>query len=146
VEVLVAASFSNQQEKYMKISGITEALFVLISIAISGCLSGSNAPPANLSGPQEKAEAGVTVTAKYLGDYAFQIKMDTHSGSLDYEMANVSYIRDGKGNIIKPEVWDGGIGGHHLSGTLKFPKFNDSAGFELVIENVAGVKERVFNW
>lgn len=129
----------------MKISGITIALFVLVSIAISGCLSGSNAP-ANLSESQAKTEAGVTVTARYLGDYSFQIRMDTHSSSLDYKMANISYIRDSRGNIIKPQSWDGGIGGHHLSGTLKFPKFDDSAGFELVIENVTGVKERVFKW
>jgi hypothetical protein len=61
-------------------------------------------------------------------------------------MAKLSYIRDSKGNMIKPESWDGGIGGHHFGGILKFPKFDDSAGFELVIQDIAGVKERVLKW
>lgn len=81
-----------------------------------------------------------------LGNNTFDIKFDTHSGSLDYEMAKISYIRDSKGNIIKPESWNGGIGGHHFEGTLKFQKFDDSTGFELVIQDVAGVKERVLKW
>jgi len=136
----------------MKLNVIIIALSVLISTAISGCLSGSEqtpeqtAPPADLSEQKENSEAGVTITAVYLGNNAFEISLDTHSGSLDYEMDKISYIRDSKGNIIKPEAWDGGIGGHHFKGTLKFPKFDDSRSFELVIENVAGVEERVLKW
>lgn len=136
----------------MKLKVIIIALSILISTAISGCLSGSEqtpeqtAPPADLSGQKENSEAGVTITAVYLGDSAFEISLDTHSGSLDYEMDKISYIRDGKGNIIKPEAWDGGIGGHHFSGTLTFSKFDDSKGFELVIQDVAEVKERVIKW
>lgn len=61
-------------------------------------------------------------------------------------MVNISYIRDNKGDMIKPESWDGGIGGHHLGGTMKFPKFDDSTGFELVIQDIVGVKERVLKW
>ncbi len=136
----------------MKLKVIIIALLVLISTAISGCLSGSEqtpeqtAPPADLSEQKENSEAGVTITAVYLGNNAFEIKMDTHSGSLDYEMDKISYVRDGKGNLIKPNIWDGGIGGHHFSGTLTFPKFDDSKGFELVIQDVAEVKERVLKW
>lgn len=136
----------------MKLKVIIIALLILISTAISGCLSGSEqtpeqtAPPADSSEQKENSEAGITIIAVYLGNNAFEIKMDTHSGSLDYEMAKISYIRDSYGNIIKPEAWDGGIGGHHFEGALKFPKFDDSAGFELVIQDVAGVKERVLKW
>ncbi len=141
----------------MRISGIIIALLVLITVAVSGCLSGDEPPGEkqvagdrtdiiDTSEQRENSEAGVTIIAVYLGDNAFNIKLDTHSGSLDYEMDKVAFIRDSKGNIIKPEVWDGGIGGHHFSGTLKFPEFDDSAGFELVIQDVAGVKERVFRW
>ncbi len=144
----------------MRISGIIIALLILITV--SGCLSGkepqTKKPATVVSTPsdttsatdssetRENSEAGVTITAVYLGDNAFDVKLDTHSGSLDYEMAKISYIRDSKGNIIKPESWDGGIGGHHFEGSLKFPKFNDSAGFELVIQKVAGVEERVLKW
>ena len=139
----------------MRISGIIIALLILISAAVSGCLSGSqtekSVAPASpdktdSSDTRENSEAGVTITAVYLGNNEFDIKLDTHSGSLDYELAKISYIHDSKGNIIKPESWDGGIGGHHFEGILKFPKFDDSAGFELVIQDVAGVKERGLKW
>ncbi len=137
----------------MRTSGIMIVLLILIIAAVSGCLSGSEPKTAldktsgaDSSGTKVNSEAGVTITAVYLGSNAFDVKLDTHSGSLDYEMAKLSYIRDSKGNIIKPESWDGGIGGHHFGGTLKFPKFDDSAGFELVIQDVAGVKERVLKW
>jgi len=141
----------------MRISGIIIALLILITAAVSGCLSGKE-PAAGVPASTDKtstvdssetkvnSEAGVTITVVDLGNNAFDIKLDTHSGSLDYDMAKLSYIRDSKGNIIKPESWDGGIGGHHFEGTLKFPEFDDSAGFELVIQDVAGVKERVLKW
>ena len=146
----------------MRISGIIIALLILITAAVSGCLSGkepqteksSTVVPTSSdktsatdsSETKDNSEAGVTITAVYLDNNAFDVKLDTHSGSLDYEMAKISYIRDSKGNIIKPESWDGGIGGHHFEGTLKFPQFNDRAGFELVIQDVAGVKERILKW
>ncbi|MDO8726838.1 MAG: hypothetical protein Q7J35_12285 [Candidatus Methanoperedens sp.] len=146
----------------MRISGIIIALLILITAAVSGCLSGKEpqtekpvtAVPTSSdktsatdsSETRENSEAGVTIIAVYLGNNGFDIKLDTHSGSLDYEMAKISYIRDSKANIIKPESWDGGIGGHHFEGILKFPEFDDSAGFELVIQDVAGVKERVLKW
>lgn len=142
----------------MRISGIIIALLILITAAVSGCLSGKEPQTETTAVPTSKtsatdssetrgnSEAGVTITAVYLGNNAFDVKLDTHSGSLDYEMAKISYIRDSKGNIIKPEAWDGGIGGHHFEGNLTFPKFDDRAGFELVIQDVAGVKERVLKW
>ncbi len=146
----------------MRIIQIIIALFILVAATVSGCLSGNEPQtekpitvvptPSDItsatdsSETRENSEAGVTITAVYLGNNVFDIKLDTHSGSLDYEMAKISYIRDNKGNIIKPESWDGGIGGHHFEGAMKFPKFDDSAGFELVIQDVAGVKERVLKW
>lgn len=146
----------------MRISGIIIVLLILIIASVSGCLSGnepqtetatvvSTSTVDKTSDPdssEEKvnSEAGVTVTAVYSGNNAFDVKLDTHSGSLDYDMAELSYIRDSYGNIIKPESWDGGIGGHHFEGILKFPGFDDSAGFELVIQDVAEVKERVLKW
>jgi len=146
----------------MRISGIIIVLLFLITATAGGCLSGkepqteksSTVVPTSSdktsatdsSETKDNSEAGVTITAVYLDNNAFDVKLDTHSGSLDYEMAKISYIRDSKGNIIKPESWDGGIGGHHFEGTLKFPQFNDRAGFELVIQDVAGVKERILKW
>ena len=146
----------------MRISGIIIVLLFLITATAGGCLSGkepqteksSTVVPTSSdktsatdsSETKDNSEAGVTITAVYLDNNAFDVKLDTHSGSLDYEMAKISYIRDSKGNIIKPESWDGGIGGHHFEGTLKFPQFNDRTGFELVIQGVAGVNERILKW
>lgn len=137
----------------MRIYGIIVALLILTTAAISGCLSQPQTekpvtPDKTAAETSERkvSEAGVTIAAVYFSNNSFAISLDTHSGSLDYKMDEVSYIRDSKGNIIKPMKWDGGFGGHHLEGTLSFPKFDDSAGFELVIQNVAGVKERVLKW
>lgn len=146
----------------MRISGLIIALLILIAAAVSGCLSNQEPQTektvtvgtpssdkisaTDSSETRENSEAGVTITAVYLGNNAFDVKLDTHSGSLDYEMAKISYIRDSNGNIIKPESWDGGIGGHHFEGTLKFSQFDDRTGFELIIQDVAGVKERVLKW
>lgn len=109
--------------------------------------TGLSEQQANLSEHKESAEAGVRITAVYDAD-ASEIKLHLHtmSGSLDYDIKAISYIRDSNGNVIKPEAWEGGYGGQHLEGSLKFPEFDDSGGFELVIRNIADVKERVFKW
>ncbi len=109
--------------------------------------TGLSEHPANLSEHKESAEAGVRITAVYDAN-TFEIKLHLHtmSGSLDYNIKEISYIRDSNGNVIKPEAWEGGYDGQHLEGSLKFPEFDDSGGFELVIQNVADVKERVFKW
>ena len=137
----------------MRIYGIIAALLILISAAISGCLSQPQnekpiTPDRNATETSERkaSEAGVTIAAEYFSNNSFAISVDTHSGSLDYKMDEVSFIRDGNGNIIKPMKWDGGFGGHHFKGILTFPKFDDNASFELVIQDVAGVKERVLKW
>ncbi len=119
----------------MRISG----LIILITIIVGGCLSKDSQTE------RINSEAGITITAVNLGNNAFEIKVDTHSGSLDYDMAKISYIRYSNGDIIKPESWNGGIGGHHFEGILTFPKFNDND-FELVIQDVGGVEERILKW
>lgn len=142
-------------ETYMRISEIIIGI-ILIATIISGCLSDKESQTAtpvptsistgDASNIRVNSDAGVTITAEYLGNNIFDIKIDTHSGSLDYDMVQLSYIRDNKGNIIKPDSWKGGIGGHHIEGTLKFQKFDDNNGFELIIQDIAGVKERVLKW
>jgi hypothetical protein len=65
---------------------------------------------------------------------------------MDYNDAfeNNSYLRAADGKIYLPLSYEGSKG-HHASGTLKFPKI-ESKGFELVIKDIAGVRERVFKW
>ncbi len=121
-------------------------LFTIIAVTAAGCISGDQ-PPADLLEPRENSDAGIKITATYLPDItdatAFEIKVTAHE---DYNDAfgNISYLRDSRGKIYKPVSYEGS-GGHHASGVLRFPKI-DSKRFELVIQDVAGVKERVFKW
>ncbi|MCZ7393821.1 MAG: hypothetical protein ABOK23_05975 [Candidatus Methanoperedens sp.] len=130
----------------MRITGITIALLILIAIAVSGCLSNSEAP-VDLSAPRENSDAGVQITVTYLPDItdatAFDIKVTAHK-DYDDDFKNNSYLRDSSGKTYQPLSYEG-EGGHHASGTLRFPKI-ESKSFELVIKDVAGVNERIFKW
>jgi hypothetical protein len=131
----------------MRISRIIIALSVLITVAIGGCVSGGEKPPADLLEPRENSEAEVTISATYLPDItdatAFEIKVTAHK-NYDDDFKNNSYLRDSSGKTYQALSYEG-EGGHHASGTLRFPKI-ESKRFEFVIQNVAGVKERVFKW
>lgn len=121
-------------------------VFILIAVAVSGCLSGEK-PPSDLLEPRENSEAGIKISVTYLPEIAdataFEIKVTAHQ---DYNDAfdKISYLRDSSGKIYQPLSYEGSRG-HHASGTLRFPKF-ESKRFELVIQDVADVKERVFKW
>ena len=131
----------------MRISRIIIALSVLITVAIGGCVLGGEKPPADLLEPRENSEAEVTISATYLPDItdatAFEIKVTTHQDYNDDFKKN-SYLRDSSGKIYQALSYEG-EGGHHASGILRFPKI-ESKRFDLVIQDVADVKERIFKW
>ncbi len=78
----------------------------------------------------------------------FDVSMDTHQGSLDFDLTKISLLEDDKGNIYKPLSWEGpSPGGHHRSGRLSFPGLSEKTKFiKLIIKNVYDVPERVFKW
>jgi hypothetical protein len=121
-------------------------LFAIIAAAAGGCISGDK-PPADLLEPRENSDAGIKITVTYLPNItdatAFEIKVTAHK---DYNDAfgNISYLRDPGGKIYRPISYEGSRG-HHASGVLRFPRI-ESKRFELVIQDIAGVKERVFKW
>ena len=126
---------------------ITTVLILLILLsALSGCLS-SDKSELDILEPRENSEAGIKITVTYVPDIidatAFDIKVTSH---MDYNdaFADISYLRDSKGTTYKPLSYEGS-GGHHASGILRFAKIEGNK-FELVIQDVAGVKERVFKW
>ena len=131
----------------MRISVIIILFFILFAAAISGCLSASDKPAANMLEPRENSEAGIKITVNYLPDIleatAFELEVTAHQNYND-DFLNNSYLRDPGGNTYKPVSYEGSTG-HHAAGTLKFPKI-ESKRFELVIMDVSGVKERVFKW
>jgi len=131
----------------MRISEIIIVFFILAAVGISGCLSGGEKPSADLLEPRENSEAGVKISVNYLPDItdatAFEIKVTAHSNYNDDFKKN-SYLRDSSGKTYQAISYEG-EGGHHANGILRFPVI-ESKTFELVIQDVAGVKERVFKW
>jgi hypothetical protein len=96
---------------------------------------------------------GVTVKVTYLNPEgaegpSFQVVLDTHSVDLDaFDLENRSVLRDEAGKSYHPAHVQNKGGGHHREVTLAFPKSaSGSKRLELVIKEIAGVKERSFRW
>lgn len=79
---------------------------------------------------------------------SFEISIDTHSGSLNFDLTEISVLEDDVGNKYLPLKWDGSSpGGHHRTGILVFPKLDGQAKYmKLVIKDVSDIPERVFIW
>jgi hypothetical protein len=79
---------------------------------------------------------------------SFEMRINTHTGSLDFDLVEVSYLEDDTGKRYKPLKWQGSpLGGHHRSGTLVFPALDRQPDkLKLVVADVYGVPERTFTW
>lgn len=122
---------------------------------------GSSDGGADLGGARSSNGGNVTIQVSWEnagdpGPVTFSVAMDTHSVELDgYDLGRLAVLRNDKGQEVKPDRWDAPPGGHHRSGLLVFPE-EDGSGkplvgigvgvLELVIRDVAGVKERVLRW
>jgi YHS domain-containing protein len=78
----------------------------------------------------------------------FEIRLNTHSVSLNYDMVKASTLQDSEGKTYKAVEWKGSpLGGHHRRGTLEFPKLEGNPqSVKLLIRGIAGVSERSFEW
>ena len=101
---------------------------------------------------QSVTGSGVTTKVTYLNpksadDPRFLVVLDTHSVNLDtYDLKTVAVLRDG-GKSYAPTAAENKAGGHHREVTLSFPKLTqESKRIEIVIKDIAGVKERTFVW
>ena len=117
----------------------------------SGEVFAASAVGAKLS--QQVAGGGVTVAATLLRDQgeatAIKLILDTHSVDLDgYKFDEIAILQDDTGKsypVVAVEQASGG--GHHRQAVLRFEKVRAEAKtIELVVKNVAGVKERIFRW
>lgn len=81
-------------------------------------------------------------------DVVFNVRLDTHTGSLSFDLTKTSYLEDGTGRIYVPKSWNGSpLGGHHGEGTLYFEQLPSKPAFiRLVLRNLYGVDSRVFEW
>ncbi len=135
------------------------AVVVAISFLIAGAGSEAVAQSSDLPAQSSDLpamsgmEKGLKIEVKPVelnpdGPAKFSISLKTHSGSLDFDLAAISELKDDKGKIYKPTGWDGSPpGGHHRSGVLSFPKIEAGAKqIKLIIRDVRGVPERTFEW
>ena len=78
----------------------------------------------------------------------FQIVFDTHSVNLDFDVGELAMLIDDKGNKYTNPVWEGSPpGGHHRSGSVSFREpLIETSQVKLVMQNISGIKERVFQW
>ncbi|OGO22663.1 MAG: hypothetical protein A2Z28_00060 [Chloroflexi bacterium RBG_16_51_9] len=143
-------------------------IFVLMigAVLVTGCTSRSlpqvtNAPEISTSSSSNSPTNGliqssnggaVTIDVEWLGEkrgnLMLEVAMNTHSVDLDsYDLGKLALLSDDRGKQYLPASWDSQPGGHHRQGTLTFqapdsePKY-----FELIIRDVAGIKERIFRW
>jgi hypothetical protein len=78
----------------------------------------------------------------------FEIRLNTHSVNLAYDIAQISSIEDSQGKVYKATAWKGSSpGGHHRRGTLEFPELEGNPQtIKLIIRGIADVPTRVFEW
>lgn len=96
---------------------------------------------------------GVTVKVTYVqaqetDEARFEVVLDTHSVNLDaYDLKSLSLLRDDTGRTYKAIRVENKGSGHHREVWMVFPKAASTAKrLELVIKDVAGIKERNFLW
>lgn len=77
----------------------------------------------------------------------FEVTITTHQGDLAFDLKEKAHLLDDQNKRYEPIDWNGGSGGHHLTGELVFPVFSqESQKLTLVIEDASDVDERVFEW
>jgi len=139
----------------MKGEIIVKRLKVIVAgLILSGLLGsgGSFAATASLA-TRTNSGGGVTVKvtpldSKTNGDLRFQVVLDTHSVNLDaYDFKTIAVLRDDSAKSYSPTAVENKGSGHHREAVLSFPKPSpETKRVELLIKDVAGVKERTFQW
>jgi hypothetical protein len=91
----------------------------------------------------------VTFLKERTGELAFRVALDTHSVPLDgYRFDSIVFLRDEAYHWSSPTGLEAVSGsGHHRQAIVKFPRPSGAVELlEMVVTDVAGVKERHFRW
>jgi len=137
----------------MKRPGTLRAVFQmgLFLVSLFGISESFSAAASELT--RTHSGGGVTVKVTHLNpqgadDVRFQVVLDTHSGNLDgYDLKNLSLLRDETGKTYEVAKTENKGSGHHREITITFSKPSPEAKrLELVIKDIAGIKERTFRW
>ena len=131
---------------------ILVAAILLLSGFLFFTLSKNKTQPSIALGLKVNEGGGLSIEAVPIDFSAskpvkLQIDFTTHQGDLNFDLTKISYLLDDKNNKYVPVSWDGGNGGHHLSGALLFSKpIRDTKTMIFIIENVYNVEKREFIW
>lgn len=101
---------------------------------------------------QEDSRGGLTVVVEgvlRLGEpLELKVSLDTHTGSLDFDLTKLATLEDSLGGRYFPTEWRGSPPeGHHRSGSLLFPPLQGKPEWlRLTLRNLYGVPQRTFTW
>ncbi len=154
-------------------SSVLVISIIMVAVLVAGCSSrfvpqgeeeaypASPSSGSSLDRPtnglvQSNTGGNVTIDVEWIkvedGLLIFDVSMNTHSVDLDqYDLGELSVLRDDAGNEYHPASWDSASGGHHRQGTLTF-SIPDSLSqgkttyLEMVIRDIADIEERVLKW
>ena len=126
----------------------------LTTIAVGFLLMNVESFGAAASNPtQTVAGGGVTAKVTFFNpkdadDFRFHLVLETHSVNLDtYDLNNIVVLRDDTGKSYVPTSAENKGSGHHREAIVSFAKVSsETKRLELIIKDVAGIKERTFVW
>jgi hypothetical protein len=126
---------------------------LILGLILGGFLGGAASFGATTPGATQTVPGGgVTVKVIYLAqtehEARFSVALETHSVNLDkYDLKATSVLRDDNGLTTQPTAIQNKGSGHHREIILTFPgPSTERKWLELVIKDIAGVKERIFRW
>lgn len=142
--------------------GLTIVVFVLGAYANIQWAVAQAPGPIVVGDLTQRAEAGavaVEITPLNLADVGaatldFAVSMNTHSVDLGVDLVKLAVLK-ANGIEVAAVAWQAPAGGgHHVKGTLRFPRVTaddkpllvGAASLTIVIRNLGGVPERVFMW
>ena len=127
---------------------LKQGLILVVSLSVLGFAIGANAYESK-SIREKRVRVDVRPVSLNIGEPAkFEVRLNTHSVDLSYDMVGISMLTDDTGRNYRPIHWDGSPpGGHHRRGILEFPTLEGNPkSVTLVIKDIAGVPERIFEW
>jgi hypothetical protein len=131
---------------------IISALFAA-TVFLTGVLGIGESSVATTGITRTNSGGGVTVKATYVDaqetdEARFEVVLDTHAVNLDaYDLKALSLLRDDSGKTYEPVGVENKGSGHHREIAIVFSKVSPPAKrLELVIKDIAGIKERSFLW
>ncbi|MEC9492032.1 hypothetical protein [Flexistipes sp.] len=138
-------------KKFKKIFSGVLLVFFLISLLYSYTHAKENTK--NITGSLNSIVNeidGISIVAKPVNlsssEIVFEIAINTHSGSLDFDMSQISELVINNKKVMKPIKWNGSApGGHHRYGKIIFPGY-DKAINKLKLTIKTNDSLRIFEW